>query len=149
MNTQKVIECWNKLSECLSCIDWTDYAGLMLKLALEESKSHDSFRGADIQRGISIETEAKYVLVKRVYQYTTNKDAIAPDAAYFFSMQKSCFACYAIAKNKRFQAAVKKWLQESESLIATVASYDYCALITVKEHATQYKKEQHNEKVYS
>lgn len=127
--TKQIRDCWVKIQDAFSKIDWSSYADQLLEIATEESKSHDRFRADSIERGISVHTEAKYFAIKRLYEcrYTDYK----PETVDFCMTQKSCFYAYSMAKNARF-ADTWKALESSNNFclqVETIASWDYCDLI--------------------
>lgn len=128
---------YNALAYELSTIDWTNYGQKLLELTLEESKQHDRFRGDSIRRGISVLNEARYFAVKRVIEYVDSERGL--DASEFFSMQRSCFAVFAIATNKRFKEVLPKWLEKHGAEAREIATWDYCELIAEVDNRRGFK----------
>lgn len=115
---------WLNIAYQLSIIDWTSYGDRLLELCIEESKSHDRFRADSIRRGLSIQQEARYFAIKRMWEYMNSEKA--PSPSDYLMLQRSCFAAYCIATNPRFNDARSNF---NVAAMEEIASWDYCDLI--------------------
>lgn len=129
---------WRTIHYHLGTIDWSNYGDKLLKLTLEESKSHDGFRADHIRRGINIQQEAKYFAIKRLWEYLG--DEKAPNPKEYLMMQNSCFAAYCIMTNDRFADARRKFI--GLSTMKEIASWDYCDLISDEKYSPGYSPDE-------
>ena len=127
-DAELIKDTWHAIESSFDNIDWTPYAKNLLLITLEESKNHDRFRG-DQKRGMSLQNEAKYFAIKRLWECFT--DEYVPDVAEYVCIQKSCFMAYSIVKNTRFKDAWERISFRTNILDAMrlIASWDYCDLI--------------------
>lgn len=138
--TKLIRETWRVIEYQFSVLDWNNYGKQLLAMTLEESKKHDRFRGESIQRGISIQTEAKYFAIKRLVEYAIDDQKL--EAINFVYTQKSCYMAYSMAKNDRFKDV---WIvlstTKKDNLIAMkeIASWDYCDLIATEDRRRGFK----------
>jgi hypothetical protein len=135
--TKKIRECYQELKWAFDSVSYHKHPDRALELSLKESKSHDNFRGDSISRGISILTEAKYFVIKRVFEYASGTNP--PKAEDYFSIQTSCFACVALAHSPDCAEYTAKWLRENSELIAEIVSWDYCDLIQTEDRRRGFK----------
>lgn len=117
----------NDLIESLNNLSWSNYGDRLIDLTLEESKNHNKWGNRTrANRGISVQTEARYFAIKRIIECL---DGYTPDSKEFLFLQRSVFAAYCIATNERFKEPLSAWLTRHESAARLIASWDYCDLI--------------------
>jgi hypothetical protein len=137
--TKMIRDCYAKVQNAFNSIEWTAYADRLLDMIMEESKAHDMFRGDGISRDISIQTEARYFALKRLYEcrYANYK----PDPIDTCMMQRSCLYAYSMAKHKRFEDPWRTLEQNNNFIVilGKIASWDYCDLIRTKDRRFGFK----------
>lgn len=125
-NKQKttLITAWSTFSYHLGNLDWTSYAGELLVMTRLESKRHDSSRPDSVQRGLTLDQEAKYFALLRFAQYAIAKHK-APEASDFLMLQRSVFAAYSLATNERFAKARELILADCGEELKAILDWKY------------------------
>lgn len=84
-------------------------------------------RPEGIERGMSLDVDARYFAILRLYQYS-KRIFKEPKAIDYNFTQRSCFAAYCLRFNPRSAHCVLNWLTGHRALIETVASLDYSVI---------------------
>lgn len=126
--TKKIRDCYSELKHAFDPVSYHKHVDRALDISIEESKRHDQFRSDSIGRGISVQTEAKYFVIKRLAEYM-NINATPPNVADYLSIQRSCFACFALTHSSETREYALKWWDKNIELISEITSWDYSDLI--------------------
>ena len=133
--TKLIRETWQRLEWAFES-SRDDYISELLRIAVEESKSHDRYRGGSIERGISVNTEAKYFALKRIWMYWRRSNGFIeegnsiPEVNSYLYTQKSCFHAAALVLDEQTRPSIQKFMDaESTHNLQLIVSWDYSDLI--------------------
>jgi hypothetical protein len=117
----------------LNNISWTSYREKLLRLSIEEEKSHRGF-GSDFAKyhpdAVSVNDAARIMAVRWIAWYLTRADK-APSVKSWLSIKPSCLLAASLVANYRKQIR-KTWRGLP---VAELAALDYCEFVRVKEAA--------------
>jgi hypothetical protein len=122
---QEIKELWVRVERIADNKGFAKYGTELLNVCLEESKSHDRFRGSYIGRGMSIKEEARFFALSRVLESVYNLAEYKPNLKDFLHIQKSVF--YAYALGQEFKKNIKTAISKDEA--QEIVNLDYCELI--------------------
>lgn len=128
-NKQKLIlrNVWSTFNYHFDNIDWTHYAEELLAMTKAESRRFNQARPDHLGCGLTIDQEAKFFALKRFAEYAIAGEE-GPSADEYMMIQRSCFAAYSLAKNKRFSEPCAKVLATCTEELKEILSWNYSDL---------------------